>query len=66
MNYQKYRSKKDGNYTYGYTRIGGWADGNLTINDKMIFWPNHGAEFDAPPVQSFCSDPCPPGYIKVV
>jgi len=65
MNYQKYWSPDGGNYTYKYTRIGGWIDGNLTINDKMIFWPNPGAHFNAPAVQSFCSDPCPRGHIKV-
>ena len=66
MNYQKYWSAKDGNYTYKYTQIGGWVDGNLTIKDMMIFWPNPGAQFNAPPVQSFCSEPCPRGHIKVV
>jgi len=65
MNYQKYRSSGDANYSYKYTRIGGWIDGNLTINDSMLFWPNPGAQFNAPPVQSFCSEPCPRGYVKV-
>ena len=65
MNYQKYCSPSGTNCSYKYTRIGGWIDGNLTISDKMMFWPNPGAQLNAPPVQSFCSDPCPPGSVKV-
>ena len=65
MNYQKYRVPGEANYAYKYTRVGGWIEGNLTINERMIFWPNPTSRFNASPVQSFCSEPCPRGHVKV-
>lgn len=59
MNYQKINGTK-----YDYVRIGGWDSGNLTINNRQIYWPrraSHGATL----VESVCSKPCPKGQVKV-
>ena len=63
MNFQKITTENG--TVYEYVRIGGWKNGNLTMEDSKIFWPNLQAEHGAPPVESICSEPCPGGEVKV-
>ncbi len=64
MNYQKIWTK-NGSIYYDYVRVGGWDTGNLTIDTKIVFWPNPRVEMRAPVVESVCSKPCPKGQVKV-
>ena len=63
MNFQKTLSP-NGTFTYEYVRIGGWDNGNLTMEDN-IFWPNKKAIPGGEMIESVCSKPCPRGQIKV-
>ena len=64
MNFQRVPTT-NGSFEYEYVRIGGWDNGNLSMNSGKIFWPNKLAESGAPVVESVCSKPCPRGEIKV-
>ena len=64
MNFQKIK-RPDGEIRYGYVRVGGWDNGNLTMEDSKIFWPNRDQSIGAPMVESVCSRPCPKGQVKV-
>ena len=63
MNFQRVPGA-DGNHSYQYVRIGGWDNGNLTMDDHKILWPVKALSA-APLVESVCSRPCPKGQIKV-
>lgn len=56
----------NGSTVYGYQRIGGWDSGELSLGDD-VFWPGNdrGYTYKSGSIKSVCSDPCPPGEIKV-
>jgi hypothetical protein len=54
------------NERYKYVKIGTWQNGNLTVDDNMIFWPNRAAQANVSIVESFCARPCGHGEIKVI
>lgn len=64
MNFQKFVSP-NGSVFYDYKTIGGWVDGNLTMEKSDIYWPSTNQRPGAPVVESFCSPPCEKGKISI-
>ena len=64
MNYQPVTTLND-SYIYDYVQVGSWDQGNITIFPDQVFFP--GQKFRSGPstVNSICSEPCPPGEVKV-
>ena len=65
MNYRPIEKTANGT-VYGYRRIGGWDNGQLTMDDD-VFWPGNarGYTYARGSIESVCSKPCPFGEIKV-
>jgi hypothetical protein len=58
-----------GNRRSDYVEIGRWQDGELVINESLLFWNNihdtgRRVKYDYTVPISVCSQPCPINYRK--